>query len=157
MFCVACTSVMVKPDDIAPSGNGGLVLKAVVRFDGNPDYLPATIAETKDSDTEISYEYKVLYDGTNMSREVVFGVMPTTLLGFPTGLDDILVVARLDIQKGGAVVKSYSSEAMVKRPRSIFLGGADKTKMRRKGLLAVKENLENQMIRDRELLSKLNQ
>lgn len=155
LLCISCTTVVVKPDNIAATGNAELVLKANVIFDGNPVYIPRTIVNCKDSDIEINYEYKIFYDGTNLNREIIAGLMPTTILGLPTGGDDILVVAKLDIRQRQNLIKSYSAEALVTRPRSIFLGGVNKTALREKGLLAVKENLENQMIHDHELLSKI--
>lgn len=155
LLCISCSTVTVKPDNIVPTGNGDLVLKANLLFEGNPAYIPRTIVNSKESDIEINYEYKVFYDGTKMNHEIIAGIMPTTLLGLPTGGDDILVVAKLDIRQRQNVIKSYSAEALVTRPRSLFLGGVDKTEMRKKGLLAVKENLENQMIQDHELLSKI--
>ena len=153
-FSVSCTSIAVKPDNIGPAEKGALVLRANLIFDGNPAYIPKTIIKSQDSDVEIEYEYKVFYDGTKLNHEIIAGLLPTTILGLPTGGDDILVVAKLAVRKGGNPVKSYTAEALVTRPRSLFLGGVDKTAMRKKGLLAVKENLEKQMIHDRELLSK---
>lgn len=151
----SCTSIVVKPDNVGPIENSSLVLKANLTFDGNPLYIPKTIVESKASDLEIDYEYKVFYDGTKLNHEIIAGILPTTLLGLPTGGDDILVVAKLTVRKGGNAVKSYTAEARVTRPRSLFLGGVNKTELRKKGLLAVKENLENQMMHDHELLSKL--
>ncbi len=155
LLCVSCTYVTVKPDNISSPENSGLVLKANLIFAGNPDYIPKTIAISKESDIEINYEYKVFYDGTKLNHEIIAGLMPTAILGLPTGGDDILVVAKLDIRQKQSLIKSYTAEAKVVRPRSIFLGGTNKTVMRKKALLAVKENLENQMIHDHELLSKL--
>lgn len=154
-FCISCTTVTVKPDNIAALASREFVLKANLLFEGNPAYIPKTIVNSKNSDIDITYEYKVFYDGTKLNHEIIAGLLPTTLLGLPTGGDDILVVAKLDIRKGGDFIKSYSAEALVTRPRSLFLGGVNKTAMRKKGLLAVQENLENQMMHDHELLSKL--
>lgn len=156
--CSSCTSITVKPDNIVKPANREMVLKCKLCFDGNRAYLPSTVSESQESEITVSYEYKLFYDSTSVQKEFFSGfafLSPTTLLGMPTGGDDVLAVAKLVIRLKGQDVKTYIAQAMVSKTRSLFAGAVDKTELRRLALMAVKENLENQMLNDYEVLTKL--
>lgn len=152
---VACTRVTVKPDVAPPQRGTPFTLPAVVAYEGNPAYFPEVVVQASGSDVLVTYEYKLFYEGTKLNREILAGLMPTTLLGLPTGGDDVLAVAMLTVSRQGAPGRTYSAEALVTRRRSIFGGGVDKTEMRRLALIAVKENLETQLTNDAQALLKL--
>lgn len=143
-------SVTVKPD--VPAGQVGFTLYGNIEYDGNRNYLPCTISDkvTGDSELVFKYAYNVLYGGTSINEELLAGFLPTTLIGTPTGKNDIQVRAKLDVFVASDPIKSYTSVCNILSMRSIFMGGTDLSAVRKKGLLAVKENIEHQMLQDRE-------
>jgi len=158
ILCSSCTSITVMPDNIVKPANREMLLKCKLCFDGNRTYLPSTISDSQESEITISYEYNLFYDSASLQKQVLTGyflLTPTTLLGMPMVGDDVLAVAKLVIRKKEQDVKTYIAQAKVSKTRSLIAGGVDKTEMRRLALMAVKENLENQMLNDYEMLSKL--
>lgn len=61
----------------------------------------------------------------------------------------------MELSKNSTIIKTYVSEARVSKPRSIFLGGVDKTELRHTALTSIKENIELQMKDDISLLSQI--
>src|ERR1039457_6156478 len=88
-LCISCASVVVKPDIETQKISKELILKAKVIYDGNPAYLPKTVVSTPSSDINVIFEYNVIYSGTKIQGEIVAGLMPTTIIGVPTGGDDV--------------------------------------------------------------------
>jgi hypothetical protein len=157
-LCSSCTSIKVVPENIVKPLNKELVLQCKLLFEGNRAYLPSTVSDSKETDVSIDYGYKIFYDSTSAEKELLSSYIfmsPYTFLGLPTGGDDVLAVAKLVIRKKEQDVKTYFAQAKVCKTRSIFAGAVDKTELRRLALMAIKENLENQMLNDYEMLSKL--
>lgn len=153
ILLLSCTaSVSVKPDPPSPNITTPIVVFGNVHYDGNPKYIPTTIAHKTDTDVSIKYEYVVSYAGTGQ-KELISAFLPTTLLGVPTGADDVSAAGKLEISKNNTVVKTYFSEASVFKPRSLFAGGVDKTELRAMALKSIKENIEMQMNNDSLFLS----
>jgi hypothetical protein len=152
IFLVSCAaSVTVKPD-VALEGNSRVVsVRGSIVYDGNPCYLPATVEHKSGTDISIKYEYVVSYEGTG-AEEILTAFIPTTLLGTPTGSDDVVASGRLELSKGGRIIKTYVSQAIATKPRSIFAGGVDKSELRRMALTSLKKNIENQMKNDTSII-----
>ena len=147
------TSMVVAPSmDVLSSGDG-FRLRGQLEFDGNRDYLPRTIADTPSpSGLTFRYAYAVT---TDSERTSIFGLMfaPAPVLGIPgvMGGDELGAVAQLEIRRRGDA-KTYAATAVVKKKPTMFDEGQTFTEMRRRALIAVRDSIEAQMIRDREIL-----
>lgn len=156
LLLISCAaSVMVKPEVSISDNITPIIVKGNVVYEGNPSYLPTTVEHKIGTDITIRYEYAVSYDGTGKA-EILTAFLPTTILGTPTGGDDVIAVGKLELSKNNKVIKSYVGEVVVSKPRSIFLGGVDKTELRRMALSSLKENIEIQMKNDHALLTQYN-
>jgi hypothetical protein len=129
-----------------------------IHYNKNIQYLPRTIksenmAEKNDS-LFFYYDYQVSYgrDYLFNSGELVPLFNPLTLIGSPIGEDDVCVVGKLDILHGGKVVKTYKSVCLLEKIRNLFYQGETFSEMRKKGLFAVRNNIETQMCQDKEFL-----
>jgi hypothetical protein len=85
-----------------------------------------------------------------MQQDIVAILLPTTMFGAPTGESDVQIRAKLDVVNGSNLIKSYIAACNITSPRGIFNGGTSFTEIRKRGLLAVKENIELQMVQDRD-------
>jgi hypothetical protein len=152
VFSGCAMTVNVKPD--VPAGQADFILHGKVNYDGNWSYFPRTISNqvTDDDNCNLSFEYayNVLYGGTTVNQDIVTAFIPTTLIGTPTGASDVQVRAKLDVLDGSKLIKSYVSTCNILAPRGLFIGGNDLTEVRRRGLMAVKENIESQIVQDKE-------
>lgn len=160
-FLYACGTKLTTTPDVNLTGLTETDIKIVVSgkidYSGQPDYLPNTISDNHDesSDIKIKYEYMVSYGGTKPSTDIITAFIPTTLLGTPTGNNELVIQGKLDIYKNSIVTKSYMSECIVRKPRNVW-SGINYTELRRKGLIAIKENIELQMMYDRDVLRDIN-
>lgn len=145
--------MIVRPE--VPFSNNQIIVNGNIVCEGNRIYLPATVKQQDGADVTIKYEYVVSYDGTPMTAEIWMALLPTTILGTPTGGDDVIAVGKLEIFKNSKLFKTYVGKAIVSKPRSVFLGGVDKTELRRIALISVKENIEQQMRNDFSSLSQI--
>jgi hypothetical protein len=148
LFLVSCgVNVTVKPEVSFSNNHNPVIVRGDIVYEGNPIYLPATVEQKKGANVTIKYAYVISYDGTGKA-EIIAAFLPTTLLGMPTGADDVMAIGKLEIFKDNSLLKTYVGEVMVSKPRSLFLGGVDKTELRRLALTSLKENIELQMRSD---------
>jgi hypothetical protein len=153
LFLLSCgTSVTVKPDLSLSDNHGPTRVKGNITYKGNPIYLPATVEHKSGTDVTIHYEYVLSYAGTG-EAEFFTAFIPTTIVGTPTGGDWVTAVGKMEISRNGTVIKTYSGEVLVSKPRSLFAGGSDKTELRRQALTSLKESIELQMKNDFSLLA----
>ena len=123
----------------------------------NTEYLPRTVKQDENATTGlplINYVYNVGY-GKDSVPEILPLFNPLSIVGFPIGSDNIVIVGVLKIIKRGEVLKQYSSTCVFDKNRSLFYEGDTFSELRKKGLLMVRNNIENQMTNDRMYLSKL--
>jgi hypothetical protein len=157
--CVAllgcATEVAVTPQ-LADKTPRKCQIHASVRYDGKPDYLPAAIVADPNASvtTAFRYSYDAQYGLKEFSPILVL-VNPLTLVGFPTGTDNLVVTGRVDVVRGDTTLRSYAAAAAMKRSSTVFYEGETFTQMRRRGLLLVGENLSDQLCRDEETLGTL--
>ena len=155
LICLSCTSQFVTPElDLPP--NIVVVLTAPISFDGNKEYLPRTISEDvlPSSNLSVRYSYSEFHERDD-SKEVLALFNPLTLIGFPTGGITNTITAWLNIIKGTEVIKSYNAVCKLKVTRTIFTDGDSFSELRRKGLIAVRNNIEAQMDKDQEFLRRI--
>ena len=153
LFSGCGTHMDVKPE--VPAGQVDFTLRGKVNYEGNWDYVPKTISNQSADNGNMSfnYAYNVLYGGTAMQQDIVAILLPTTMFGTPTGESDVQIRAKLDVMNGPNLIKSYIAACNIVSPRGVFAGGTNFTEIRKNGLMAVKENIELQMVQDRDFWS----
>ena len=153
LFLVSCAaSVSVKPEVSISNSHNSIIVMGDVVCEGNLKYLPATVEHKSGTDITIKYEYVVSYNGTG-NVEILTAFIPTTIIGTPTGVDDVIAIGKMELSKNSTIIKTYVSEVRVSKPRSLLSGGVDKTELRHMALISIKENIESQMKNDFSLLS----
>jgi hypothetical protein len=75
-------------------------------------------------------------------------VNPLNFVGFPTGSNNLSVTGRLEVIRGGSVVRAFEAVAAIERSGSMFSEGETFTAMRRRGLMLVKDNISAQVCAD---------
>jgi hypothetical protein len=149
-----CTTKMaITPQIEKPDKMIDFSLKAKIEYDGKNDYLPRTVtAETSlESNIFISYKYVENY-GRDSVHQVLPLFNPLTLVGFPIGENTLVVSSKLTIFKGKELLKEYSCSCALENTRSIFSEGETFSELRKKGLLTVRDNIESQMLQDKDFL-----
>jgi hypothetical protein len=144
---VACTAklnvlpeVSKYPDQVEVLLRGGLV------YEGKPEYLPRTIAGQRDGGNKLTLHYA--YEDSHNRREI----LKLTQGYQQVGSKSQYVVGNLEIRDGEKVIKKYTAVATLTGWSEY---SETLTEMRRRGLLAVRDNIEAQMYLDGELLRNL--
>ena len=104
--------------------------------DGDKKYLPRTVGEGRGGDDSLIIQYE--YEESQ---------------GRPYLRKTSEVVGRLELRSRGKVLKTYRAIAMLIVDRE--LSSETLSDMRRRGLFAVRDNIEAQMWDDREVLKRL--
>jgi hypothetical protein len=149
----ACApKVLTTPDLTIVPGND-FTLSGKIDYSGNIEYLPRTISAESHPDATLTlrYRYEVTY-GRDSVEQVLYLYNPLTIVGFPIGADTVVVTAKLEVLKGNSQVKAYTAVCVLDKRRTIFWEGESLSELRKRGLLAVRENIETQMYGDRDLL-----
>ena len=154
----ACSTKVTTTPVVERTGSKLECLSSKISYTGNKDYLPGTISlcEKDGSALTSAYKYDVAYSGTSAGTELGAALIPTSLVGTPTGSDTIIVSATLELLRDGIRVTKYESSCELRFYRGIFAGATDFSALRRQGLLSVKENIEQQMMHDILKLQSLN-
>jgi hypothetical protein len=154
IFSACAPHIVITPDlAIVPSNDFSLGGK--IDYEGNTEYLPRTVsAESHPGATlTLRYRYEVTY-GRDAVHQALPLFNPLTIVGFPIGADSVVVTAKLEVLKGSFQVKEYTAVCVLDKYRTIFSEGESLSELRKRGLLAVRENIETQMYGDRDLLLK---
>ena len=137
-----------KPDEIQ------VLLRGSLSYEGNPDYLPRTVADYVGSASAIAIRYS--YEDVQ-GRSPLVNKFTLTHSGLlfeqPVGFKSVRVIGSLDVLDGERVVKTYSAMATLSAHSEY--SRETLSDMRRRGLLAVRDNVESQMYQDREFLQRL--
>ncbi len=156
LFLCACTTTMTTNPQVAALGDPNFRISGKVIYDGNREYLPRTIADEPGADVGLTFQYR--YNAVYGSRDVpdmIALLNPLDIIGCPTGNAKLTIIGRLDILKGGKVIKTYTATSVGKRTRNLFSEGGTFSEMRKKGLMAVRDNIEAQMYQNRDFLNTL--
>ena len=154
IFSACAPNVVITPDlAIVPSSDFSLGGK--IDYEGNAEYLPRTVSAESHPEAALilRYRYDVTY-GRDAVHQAFPLFNPLTIVGFPIGADTVVVTAKLDVLKGSSQVKAYAAVCVLDKHRTIFWEGESMSELRKRGLLAVRENIETQMYGDRDLLIK---
>jgi hypothetical protein len=151
----ACASNVVITPDLAIVRSEDFSLRGKIDYEGNAEYLPRTVsAETyPGAALLLRYRYEVTY-GRDAVHQALPLFNPLTIVGFPIGSDTVVVTAKLEVLKGSSEVKTYTAVCILNKSRTVFWEGETLSELRRRGLLAIRENIETQMHGDRDVLLK---
>lgn len=150
---VGCATEVAITPQLADKSAHKCQIHALVRYEGKPDYLPTALVPdpSASATTVIRYSYEAQY-GLKETSLFLVAVNPLTLVGFPTGSDNLVVTGHVEVVRGDRALRSYVAAAAMKRSSTVFYEGETFTEMRRRGLLLVGENLSDQLCRDQETL-----
>ena len=136
-FIVACSAdIKVFPEISQFPEHLDVLARGKIVCDGDKKYLPRTIGEGRGGDDSliIQYEYEELQERPYKHKASE-------------------VVGRLELRSRGKVLKTYRAIAM------LIVAGEFSSEtlsdMRRRGLFAVRDNIEAQMWDDRDILKRL--
>lgn len=154
IFLSGCAATMVvtpQPEQLINIGD--FKIKGKIIYEGNKEYFPRTIIEDSASDPLFIYQYtyNVNYGRDNIHQAIPL-FNPLTLVGFPIGEDTLMIAGKLEILKGKEVLKSYTATCAFNKSRNIFSEGETFSELRKRGLLAVRDNIEAQMCQDKDFL-----
>jgi hypothetical protein len=91
-------------------------LHATIRYDGKADYLPAALINDESAHGAMAFRYSFEAQyGLHEYNAFLVAVNPLSLVGFPTGNDNLVVVGRVDLMRGETVVRTYAAVASLKR------------------------------------------
>jgi hypothetical protein len=148
MLAGCATSIQLTPQ---LSGDTRLDCRVLghVSYEGNREYLPPVLVDNASSpvDSVLHYAHEARY-GLDQLPTGAQLVNPLHLIGFPTGTSSLAIMARLDVMRGGSVVRSFAAVAAMQGSTSIFPEGETFTDMRRRGLLLVRDNISAQVCAD---------
>jgi hypothetical protein len=150
--CVTTVSVTPKLSENAAVCQ----IHAAVQFDGKPGYLPGVLVGDAGTHpaTVFRYSFEAQY-GLKEYNAFLVAVNPLSLVGFPTGSDNLVVSGRLDLMRGESVLRTYAAAASLKRTPTIFSEGETFSEMRLRGLMLVRANLSEQLCEDQAALTPL--
>src|SRR2546428_5880778 len=152
---VGCATQMTVTSQLEKTDIAGFHVKGKVIYEGKREYLPRTISEAPESNVGLIFRYSYQeVQKRGDSREAAALFNPLTIVGFPTGGTSSTILGRLDALKGSNLLKSYTSTCSLEVTRTIFSDGESFSELRRKGLIAVRDNIEIQMYQDKEFLEK---
>jgi hypothetical protein len=156
LLLCGCAAKMAVTPEVNQMNHVDFQIKGKILYEGNKEYLPRTITEGAVPGDGISfqYTYEAIY-GEHDIPDIVAWVNPLHLAGFPTGENTLIIRGKLDILKGKELIKSYTATCGLEKTRSLFWEGETYSSLRKKGLIAVRDNIEAQMKQDRDFLYKL--
>jgi hypothetical protein len=153
LVCVGCSSMTISPEQ-AVLDKTAVIITGPIQFEGNSAYLPRTISEGAPSEYGLNFRYTTTETQDRDSWDVLAFFNPLTIVGFPTGKRVSTVIGKLEVLKEIEVVRSYTATCLQEAHRGIYYG-ASFSELRRRGLAAVRDNIEAQMSRDREFIEKV--
>lgn len=144
-----CAATRVSESGIAPV-NAERVAKyrAGVEYAGNPDYLPRTIQADASASRRVVFRYAhdVAYDVPGDHPAQLFN--PLLIAGMAKSSDRVVVQGALDVLKDGALVKRYEKKLELGKDKTLFSEGETLSEIRRKGLLLVRDAIDQMLDAD---------
>ncbi len=154
ILCGCATTMRVNPQ-VTKMENIDFQIKGKIICEGNKEYLPRILVDEPVPNPKfvLKYVYNAVY-GKHDVPDLVALYNPLTIVGFPTGENTVTIIGKLDVMKGEEVIKSYIATCVLEKTRSLFSEGTF-TEMRKKGLIAVRNNIEVQVYLDKNYLENL--
>jgi len=154
LMSLGCSAnLQILPEMPSPPLPLEIVLQGRVDYNGNPAYLPRTIVQAQGPGQKLvlRYRYEEIH---SYSGFPVFNTISGLLLRYQTvGEKRSVVSGTLAIIRDTTIFKTYKGQATLSG-RADFMTET-LSEMRLRGLLAVRENIESQMIKDKESLQTL--
>lgn len=146
-----CGTRMAITPQVASRDVAGFKAKGQIVYEGNPDYLPRTIAKGNPGESDLSfrYAYQCAY-GMDNTHQALPLFNPLSLVGFPIGANTLVIAGKLDVYKGDTLVRSYTATCAMDKTRNLFYEGETYSELRKRGLAEVRNNIEFQMHEDRD-------
>ena len=154
---IGCGTTMAITPQVAIRDVNGYQVKGKILYDGNPDYLPRTVANGNPGESALSFRfsYQCAY-GSDNTPQLLPLVNPLSIVGFPIGANTLVVTGKLDVYKEDVLIKSYAATCMMDKTRNLFYEGDTYSELRKKGLIEARNNLESQMYEDKDFFANLN-
>lgn len=156
LFLGCSTQLTVLPDVAQYSDPPQVLVRGKIIYEGNPAYLPRTVEEAKDNvgprilvkytldEGHIRADYVVIGSGTHKLLK-----MQSSSGGTHIGEKGWTIAAILEVLAGDKLIQEYTALAFSEGHGQF---GDTLTEMRKKALLAVRQNIESQMRGDAEVL-----
>jgi hypothetical protein len=146
---VACTAKLtVFPEVSEYPKQVEVLLRGVMSYEGKSDYLPRTIAGGEGGNNRLSLYYG--YEDSH-SRNDLMRIRQFTAI-HQVGSKSQYVAGKLEIRDGEKILKTYTAIATLTDQGEF---SETLSEMRRRGLIAVRDNIEAQMYLDSEFLKNL--
>ena len=154
---IGCGTTMAITPQVAIRDVSGYQVKGKILYDGNPDYLPRTVANGNPAESALSFRfsYECAYGSDNTSQLLPL-VNPLSIVGFPIGANTLVVTEKLDVYKEDLLIKSYTATCMMDKTRNLFYEGETYSELRKRGLIEARNNIESQMYEDKDFFVNLN-
>jgi hypothetical protein len=140
--------VAVAPEHVAR-------LRANVDYTGNADYLPRMVQPDAGAQKRvvIRYSHDVSYYVPGENPAQLFN--PLLIAGMAKSSDKIVVTGLLEVVKDGGVVRRYQKVLVLDKDKTLFSEGETLSEMRRKGLLLVRDAIDQMLAADEDALRAL--
>ena len=155
LLFLGCTQLILLPDVAQYSDPPQVLVRGKIIYEGNPQYLPRTVEEVKDNvDACVLVKY-TLDESHTRADYVAIGSgtyklnMQSSSGGTHIGKKGWTIAASLEVLAGDKLIKEYTALAFSEGHGQV---GDTLTEMRKKALLAVRQNSEAQMRGDAEVL-----
>jgi len=154
LVLAGCTTTV----NVTPTieGTAACEVRGTISYEGNREYLPGALVA--DSEPAPAVVFRYTFDAQYGLKAVPVGaqlVNPLNFVGFPTGTDSVVITGRLEVVRGGSIIRTYGSAAAMQRSGTMFSEGETFTEMRHRGLLLVRDNISRQICRDQAVLAQL--
>ena len=127
-----------------------VLLRGVIGYEGKPEYLPRTIGGQEGGNSKLSLYY--VYEDSHSREDSMRLNLQLLTASHQVGSKSQYVAGNLEIRDGEKVLKTYTSMATLTDQGEF---SETLTEMRRRGLTAVRDNIEAQMYLDSEFLKTL--
>lgn len=143
-----CTSELSVRPEVEAQPIGEFRIPARIVFDGNRDYLPRVLEEgpARADGLVVDYRYQVVHKNTDIDAIALFN--PLSIVGFPSGSNELTLLAELKILRQGTLLKDYRAACTIEQQTGLW-SFRTVTDMRREGLIALRDNIESQLVRDK--------
>jgi hypothetical protein len=153
LFSGCISNVHMRPE-IEPQVAGDFRFEAKVVFGGNRDYLPRVLQNSPVGDDGVIVDYHYDISHKSVDMDIIALYNPLSLVGFPSGSNQLTLHAELKIQRKGALLKGYQAICAIEQATGLW-SFRTLTEMRRECLIALRDNIEAQLIQDRKYIETL--
>ena len=148
---LACATQTTVDPPLATSAETGRTLGVRVEYKGLADYVPRSLRNEAQASLVARYTTDARTQRDDTPAAIVM-YNPLTIFGFPTGSSTVSASGTLEVLSADRVVRQYRAAATVKKRNSLYTGDS-LTELRKRALIAVRDNLDAQLLGDWEALA----